>query len=127
MSGVNLVFALALLLQFLTQFETSFFQIWQYDQSTRQVAQKLIDETRGKPPGSVRLSVTWFQQPALEFYRVYKNIAAIQPIERRNDIRLSGFDYYFLNAPDSQTPEAQRMEVLFSDPSAGVVLARERH
>jgi len=111
-SGVNLVFGLALLAQFVTQFQTTAFQIWRYDRSTRQVARILSEECSGKAPGSVHISATWFQRPALEFYRVYKNIAALQPIERRDDIRLSGFDYYFLNAPDSLTPEARRSQIL---------------
>jgi hypothetical protein len=121
---VSVVFGLLLFTQFLTQFQTRQFQIWWYDRATKQVAERLADETRGKPPASVRISATWIYQPALEFYRLYENIASLQPIERRDDIVLSGFDYYVLNAPDSQTPEAKRMEVLFTDPLAEVVLAR---
>ena len=124
---VNMVFATALLIQFLTQFQTSTFQIWWYDRSAKQVVQRLAEECKGREPASVRISATWFQQPALEFYRIYKDIAALQPVARRDDTQLSGFDYYVLNTPDTQSPEARRMEVLFSDPLAGVILARERH
>jgi hypothetical protein len=123
---VNVVFGLLLCVQFLTQFQAGQFQNWRYDRATKQVAEKLADETRGKPPASIRISATWIHQPALEFYRIHKNIAALQPIVRRNDIVLSGFDYYVLNAPDTQAPEVRRMEVLFSEPQAGVVLARSR-
>ena len=125
-TGANVVLGLLLFAQFLTQFQTRQFQIWWYDKSTKQVAERLAEEARGKPPGSVRISATWIHQPALEFYRVYKKIDAIQPIVRRDDILLSGFDYYVLNTPDTEAPEAKRMEVLFSDPLAGVVLARSR-
>ncbi len=126
LTGINVVFALALLAQFLTQFQTSNFPMWRYDRSTKQITQRLADECREKA-GSVRVSATWYQQPALEFYRIYKHFAALQPVERRTDTRLSGFDYYVLNAPDTQAPEARHMEVLFSDPVAGVILAREQH
>jgi hypothetical protein len=124
-TSINVVFALVLAVQFATQFRTTFFQIWWYDRSTRQIAQKLVEECAAKPPGSVRISATWIQQPSLEFYRAYRKIGALQPIERRDDTQLSGFDYYVLNAPDTQNPEAKRMEVLFSDPFAGVILATE--
>lgn len=120
----NVVVALLLFAQALTQLQTRQFQIWWFDRSTKEIAGVLAGETHGKPPGSVRISATWIQQPALEFYRIYKNIAALQPIERRDNTLLEGFDYYVLNAPDTQAPQAQRMEVLFSDPLAGVVLAR---
>jgi hypothetical protein len=123
---VNVIAGVLLLGQFLTQFQTRQFQIWWYDRSTKQVAERLAEETRGKLPGSVRISATWIHQPALEFYRIYKKIAALQPVARRDDILLSGFDYYVLNAPDTEAPEAKRMEVLFTDPVAGIVLARSR-
>ena len=123
---INMVLATALLVQFLTQFDTSAFQIWRYDRSTKQIVQRLAEECSGREPGSVRVSATWFQQPALEFYRIYKKVAALQPVERIDRTRLSGFDYYVLNAPDTATPEVRQMEVLFSDPLAGVILARER-
>ncbi len=120
----NVVLGLLLFAQALTQLQTRQFQIWWFDRSTKEIAEMLGAETREKPSGSIRISATWIQQPALEFYRIHKNIAALQPIERRDDTLLEGFDYYVLNAPDTKTPQAQRMEVLFSDPLAGVVLAR---
>jgi len=120
----NVVLGLLLFAQALTQLQTRQFQIWWFDRSTKEIAEMLASETRGRPPGSIRISATWIQQPALEFYRIHRNIAALQPIERRDNTVLEGFDYYVLNAPDTQTPQAQRMEVLFSDPLAGVVLAR---
>ena len=126
LTGVNVALAVALLAQFVIQFHTDLFPMWRYDRSTKQIAQQLAEESQGKPPASVRVSATWIQQPALEFYRIYKNIASLQPVERRTDTRLSGFDYYVLNVPDSDTPEARAMEVLLSDPVATVILARER-
>ena len=74
----------------LTQFQTRQFQIWWYDRSTKEIAERLAGETRGKPPDSIRISATWIQQPALEFYRIYKNIAALQPIVRRYNTMLCG-------------------------------------
>ena len=51
----------------------------------------------GKRRIRVSLSATWYQQPALEFYRYYYRIAALKPVERHAKTLLEGFDYYVLN------------------------------
>lgn len=126
MLAANAIFGAALLCQFVTQDQTYMFQTWFYDRSTKSIALRIAEECRDKPAGSVRISATWLHEPALEFYRVYENIAALQPVERRDEIRLTGFDYYVLNGPDSQAPQVAQKEILFSDSEARVILARDK-
>jgi len=125
---VNAALAGLLAVQFATQFETRYFQLWLPDLPSREVARRLERDTRGKPPGSVRVSATWFQQPALEFYRQIYGISALQPIQRHLITPLEGFDYYVLNLKDDgsvKTGDIRRLKSLYGEPVSGVLLAQE--
>ena len=124
----NAVLACALLIQLITQIQTRYFQIWPYDLPAKDVARRLLEETKDKPPNSVMVSVTWWEQPALEFYRGYYHIAALAPIQRFDVTPLEGFDYYVIHLKDDKSvPQAglQRLHPLFHEPVSGVLLARE--
>jgi 4-amino-4-deoxy-L-arabinose transferase-like glycosyltransferase len=123
--AVNVLLATLLIAQFLTQFHARYFALWQFDMPAKQVAQRIAGDVRGKPPGSVSVSATWFQIPALEFYRRVYKIAALHPIERHEHTQLNGFDYYVLNVKDDDDlksvpiPDATP---LFRDDFSGVLL-----
>jgi hypothetical protein len=122
------IMASLLIVQFATQIQTRFFQVWIYDLPAKDIARRIRDETRDKPANSVNVSTTWWQQPALEFYRSYYAIPALQPIQRYDKTPLSGFDYYVidLNADKSVTPQSlQRLHPVFKEPVSGVLLAKE--
>jgi hypothetical protein len=126
--AVSAVLAAAIALQFVTQFQMRYFSIWPADLPMKQVAQALRDETLGRPPESVSISATWYHQPALEFYRYYYAMAALKPVERRDQTALSGFDYYVLNLKDDDAVHAgnpDRLTPLLHEPLSGVLLARE--
>jgi hypothetical protein len=117
-----------LLIQFTTQLQTRYFQIWIYDLPAKDVARRLLEETRDQPPNSVKVSVTWWEQPALEFYRGYYRISSLQPIQRYEATPLAGFDYYVVQVTDDKSvrPEAlQRLRPIFHEPVSGVLLAKE--
>jgi hypothetical protein len=116
--------AVALTLQFATQFQTRYFLVWQYDMDDKDIARMLQSATAARPAGSVTVSVTWMHQPALEFYRQYLGIASLRPIERQAPTPLTGYDFYVLNNPDTQRPEKDRLPVIFTGAAAGVVVAR---
>lgn len=123
--ALNALLSILLIAQFLTQFHTSYFALWQFDAPMKQVAQKIGEEVRGKPPGSVSVSATWFHTPALEFYRRVYRITALQPIERHEHTQLDGFDYYVLNLKDDDDVKAAPIRdaiPLFRDDFSGVVL-----
>jgi hypothetical protein len=123
--ALNALLAMLLIAQFLTQFHTRYFALWQFDAPMKQVAQRIGEEVRGKPPGSVSVSATWFHTPALEFYRRLYRITALQPIERHEHTQLDGFDYYVFNLKDDDDVKAAPIREaipLFRDDFSGVVL-----
>jgi hypothetical protein len=127
--ALNGVLAGLLIVQFVAQFHVDYFLMWQFDASARQVADRLREECRGKPANSVSVSATWYQVPALEFYRDYYRITALEPVERHAHTLLTGFDYYVLNLKDDEdvrNGDRSRLIPLFSEQKvSGVLLARE--
>jgi hypothetical protein len=83
--------------QFVTQLQTRYFVTWPFNADDRRIAELLRDRTERLPSGSISVSVSWPDQPGLEFYRKYLRIAALQRIERHDPAALSGYDYYVLN------------------------------
>ncbi len=117
-----------LALQFITQFEVRYFQLWPFDLPAKEVARRIRKDSAGKAPNSVSVSATWYQTPALEFYRYYYRIAALKPVERREKTLLEGFDYYVLNVKDDEDVRKgsrARLDPLYFEPISGVLLAKE--
>jgi len=123
--AINGVVAMILIVQFLTQLHTSFFAEWVFDAPIKQIAQRLRQEVRGKPPGSVSLTGEWFHTPALQYYQNVYQLTAIKPVERSDFTLLHGFDYYVLDGDVNGTPEALRLIPLYRDQFSGVLLAQE--
>jgi 4-amino-4-deoxy-L-arabinose transferase-like glycosyltransferase len=126
--GVMGALAGLLILQLTTQIQTRSFEVWPYDSASREIARRIREDVRGRPPDSVRLSVSWWLQPALDFYRRHDGIAALQSIKRNETTALDGFDYYVLDLRGDRTfpsVKVDRLRPLFSDPVSGVVLAKE--
>jgi hypothetical protein len=122
------VLAAALVLQFLTQFEPRYFSLWAFDLPAKQVARMLQQQTAGKAADSVSVSASWFQTPALEFYRYYYRIGPLKQVERHTATALSGFDFYVLNLKDDDDVKAgdySRLVRLYQEPVSGVLLARD--
>jgi len=120
----NIAAACFLAAQFVTQLHGEYLTQWWYDRSTKEIAHRMEAETRGRPAGSVAISATWTHQPALEFYRVRDRVSSWKPVERLIPTPLTGYDYYVLNQPDTDSAAAHGLTVLFADPFAGVELAR---
>lgn len=124
--AVNALLATLLIAQFLTQFHTRYFTLWPGDVPMRQVARRIEQEVRGKPPGSVSISATWYHTPALEYYRRAYRITALKPVDRHVHTQLEGFDYYVLNLQGDEdlqgNPPIGGLTPLFRDEFSGVVL-----
>jgi 4-amino-4-deoxy-L-arabinose transferase-like glycosyltransferase len=126
--GVMGALAGLLIVQLTTQIQTRYFQVWPFDSASKEIARRIREETRGRTPDSVKLSVTWWLQPALNFYRQHERIAALQSIPRNETTALDGFDYYVLDLRGDRkfpTFKVDRLHPLFSDPVSGVLLAKE--
>ena len=126
--GASGVLAGLLMLQFITQLQTRSFQVWQYDSGAKDVARRIMEESRGKPPASIKIGATWWLQPSLEFYRRRYGVAALQPVQRFDVTPLGGFDYYVLDLkadPTIHDGDVKRLQPLLSEPAVGVLLAKE--
>jgi 4-amino-4-deoxy-L-arabinose transferase-like glycosyltransferase len=121
---INVVLACTLLMQFATQLQFRSFEIWSYNSAIKDIARKLQHETTGKAVQSVSVSADFFQQPALEFYRLYYGIAALKPVERKLHAEFTDHDFYVLTGPETHTPQTAQLTVVFSDAASDVVLAR---
>ncbi len=124
--AVNGLVALLLIAQFLTQFHVRYFSLWVPDAAARQIAQYIRDDTRGKPPGSISISATWYMLPALEYYRTVYRIAPLRPTERHIPIVFDGFDYYALDGDDKASKAAliPKISPIFVDNVSGVVFTK---
>jgi hypothetical protein len=123
LKGVQMLLVFLVMIQFATQFETSYFAVWKFDEHSKAIAQRLKEACAGKTTHSVSVSATWIYQPSLEFYREVLDIEALQPVERQALTSLSGYDYYVLNTLDASRIASRGLRVLASDREAGVVLA----
>ena len=122
--GASLLAGALLAIQFATQFEVSYFQVWFYDRSTKEIARRIAEDSRGKPSHSISIGATWIHQPALEYYRRVDHLTALKPVVRTMDTLITGQDYYVLQASDPHYSAALGRTVLLSDPFAGVVLVK---
>ena len=105
--AVNLLLGALLAIQFATQFHTSYFQVWWYDRSTKAIAHAIEQEIRGEPAGSISIGASWIHQPALEYYRVHDRVAALRPVQRRENTLVTGQNYYVLNQQDQKFASAR--------------------
>ncbi len=123
--GANATLVSLLIVQFLTQMHAGYFQYWRFDMHTKRIARILRERTAGAPEGTVSIAATWLNREALEFYRSYYHIRALQPVKPLPQETLCGFDYYLLSQRDVGRVEASGLQVLFADPLAPVALAAE--
>jgi hypothetical protein len=122
--GLSLLAGVLLAIQFATQFEVSYFQVWPFDRSTKEIARRVAEDSRGKPPGSISIGATWLFQPTLEYYRTVDHMTALRPVVRTMDTLITGQDYYVLHGSDPHYSGGHGRTDLLSDPFAGVVLLK---
>jgi hypothetical protein len=121
---VGLLAASLLLVHFATQLQTHLFVVWGYDADAKEIVDRIQQECRGKPDGTVSVSVSALHQPALEFYRTYDRIACVEPFAWREQTELVGHDYYVYNRRDRRFSETAGLQVLIAEPVSGIILAK---
>jgi hypothetical protein len=96
---------------------------WEYDADTKRMLADLAPlatQRSGSPP--VTLGVTWWYEPAINFYRVTRDLDWLQPVSR--DGPRGAFDFYYLESVQRETAPACQMEILSTYPTTGNLLAR---
>ena len=71
-------------IEFAAQWNVKSFWVWRYDADTKRIFQAL--EAAPKPPGTIRLGVSWVLEPSLNYYRAVRNATWMATVER------DGFD-----------------------------------
>ena len=115
--GAHYALAAILAVQFLTEFNTRMFLVWEYDADTRAIGQYIASH-RG--PGTVRVGGSWQLSESLSYY-LFRNQWAWMEIERRNPE--PGWDYYTFRAEDAPAMKALGLKEVYRGPVSGSILA----
>ena len=107
--------------QFLLEFDTRKFMVWEYDADTRSILAELAKRAPKPQTASIRLGNSWQLEPSLNFYGLKDNLTWLQPVTRAPIG--PGADYYVLMAADRDAIDRLHLKVLYTGPSSGTVLA----
>jgi hypothetical protein len=109
-----------LAVQFVTEFNTRMFKVWEYDADTREIAAYLAAH---RPAGQeiVRVGGSWQLLQSLAYYGVTRNL---NWLELHKEKPVSGFDYYVLTPWDRIPLEQQfGLKEIYRGPVSGSALA----
>lgn len=106
-------------IQFARQWNTKYYEEWLFDSRTKEIV-RMLDGLRDRSRASVSVSVTWPVATTVDFYRRTRQLEWLDLKYRHVD--KGPAEYYILAADDLQL--AEKLEVVFRDDFAGVVLAR---
>ena len=106
-------------IQFARQWNTKYYEEWLFDSRTKEIV-RMLDGLRDRSRANVSVSVTWPVAATVDFYRRTRQLAWLDLKYRHVD--KGPAEYYILVADDLQL--AEKLEVVFRDDFAGVVLAR---
>ncbi len=119
--GARGVYALSaiLLVQFVLEFNTRKFLVWEYDADTREMG-RYIDVHRNHAAGTVRLGGSWQLTRSMSYYMV-RNDWTWLAIERRPPE--PGYDYYMFIPQDAGLVVPLGLSVVYRGPVSGSILA----
>ena len=95
--------------------------LWRYDAATRTAMPAIAAAAAPLAPASLRLGVSWQLEPAVNFYRVTRDLTGLAPVTR-HDPRL-GFDLYYLTGHDRGIASELGLTVCAEYPAAPALLA----
>jgi 4-amino-4-deoxy-L-arabinose transferase-like glycosyltransferase len=120
--AVNLALATLLIVQFATQLHTGYFDLWQDGSRIKETVGLLTRMSRRRPAGSVKISTSWYHQPAVEFYRERWNIAQWAPVEWNQPTQFTSHDFYIFKDEDPQAIKDAGIRILFRDPESSLTV-----
>ena len=110
---------LCLAVEFAVQWNVQSFLVWRYDADTKRIFEAL--EKAPKPPGQIRLGVSWVLEPSLNFYRDVRHATWLMPVQRDGVGGLRQF--YVGTAEDQNTALWSGLKPIFKGPVSGTALA----
>jgi hypothetical protein len=120
-------FAVAIVLlfvavEFAAQWNVKSFLVWRYDADTKRIFSVL--EAAPKPPGQIRLGVSWVFEPALNYYREVRKATWMAPIER--DGFTGARQFYVVSADDQTDSSWSKLKQIYRGPVSGTLIATPR-
>ena len=109
------------MVQFLLEFDTRKFAVWEYDADARTILAGIAKVVPDKRAGSVRIANSWQLEPSLNFYKMKDRLDWLQPIVRAPVG--PGADYYVLMNADRGATEALHLRTIYVGPNSGTILA----
>jgi hypothetical protein len=113
--------AVAFAFQYVMQFNTRKFLVWEYDADTRRIVDRISRSVLKKQPDSVRVSSSWQLEPSLNFYRDKYRLAWMRPVARAPVA--PGGDYYVLLDQDRGAVNTLGLQVVYEGEISGTILA----
>ena len=100
MHGLSLLLAGSMLLHFRHCVNLEYASNWTYDAATRQVLVDLEKEKDRSGKEKIRLGITWWFEPGINFYRETKHLGWLEKVTREG---VNGnYDYYYISPEDIQ-------------------------
>lgn len=119
--AVAIVFA-SFALEFAAQWNVKSFLVWRYDADTKRIFEAL--EKAPKPPGQIRLGVSWVLEPALNYYREVRHATWLIPVQRDG---VGGVrQFYAATVEDQNTALWTSLKQIYKGPVSGTALAVPR-
>jgi hypothetical protein len=116
--AVAIVFA-CFAVEFAAQWNVKSFLVWRYDADTKRIFEAL--EKAPKPPGEIRLGVSWVLEPSLNYYRDVRHATWLMPVQRDG---VGGVrQFYAATAEDQNTPLWTSLKQIYKGPVSGTALA----
>jgi hypothetical protein len=113
--------SILLIVQFLLEFDTRKFAVWEYDADTHTILAELAKVVPDKRTGSVRIANSWQLEPSLNFYARKDNLDWLQAITRAPVG--PGADYYVLMNADRGVADSMHLRTIYTGRNAGTILA----
>jgi len=116
--GVAMVF-LFVAAEFAAQWNVRSFLVWRYDADTKQIFSRM--EAAPKPPGQIRLGVSWVLEPALNYYRQVRQASWMMPVLRDG---FEGARQFYVAVPwEQRTAPWPKLKLIYQGPASGTALA----
>jgi hypothetical protein len=115
------VFMAATVFQYLIELKVNRYEEWAFDAGTKRVLLKLRDIRREQSQRE-HLGVSWLFDQTVNWYRVVYRWDWLEPVSRADPHQIS-FDSYYLTGDDFDVVRLKHLNVVYTDPVSGSVLA----
>ncbi|MHB8801072.1 MAG: hypothetical protein ACYDBY_21730, partial [Thermoanaerobaculia bacterium] len=115
--------SLAAVVQLAATADLSRSRLWWFDADSRRIIEELEERVsaRRPPDSSIHAGISWILEPGLNYYRVVRRMAWLQPFDRTG---LGGLrDFYVVASPDLVGEDAEGLTAVRTFAETGTVLA----